>query len=252
MTKIFEDQPAVISHSAHTAHKLKLVTTAGDPFRCDGCMQPGDAHRYRCEPCNFDLHICCALPAATVQHALFKECTFTFHHEPPAPASCRRCDACGDDVDGFVYHCGERDLDLDLHPCCAQLPVRFVQDGQAFELRKEASRRCGFCGDKGHRRKFWAYRSYYDAGEVLYLHVGCLKDAHRTRNIGGGGHVVLAGAPIMEGLLQSLPRRTRSSRGFERFRKIVNVVVSVMIAVIFGNPMALITAVAGPGGLLRG
>jgi hypothetical protein len=49
-----------------------------------------------------------------------------------------------------------------------------------------------------------------------------------------------------------LPSSARRSRGFDRFRKIVGVVVSVIVAVIFGNPMALITAVAGPGGLLRG
>lgn len=146
---------------------------------------------------------------------------------------------------GYVYHCRERGLDL--HPCCADLQESLVHDGQTFELRKEASHRCGLCRDKGERRKFWAYRSYDDAGEAVYLHVACLK-----RHICSGGHVVLAGAPIMEGLLQSLPRRTGGSRGFERFRKVVSVVVSVIIAVIFGNPMALITTVAGPGGLLRG
>lgn len=251
MTRLFEDPPLVISHSAHTSHQLELVTTGGAPFRCDGCMQPGDGPRYSCKPCSFDLHTCCALPPATLQHALFKKYTFAFNNEPPPPAGRRVCDACGDDVIGFVYHCRERDLDL--HPCCALLPERIVQDGRAFELRKGASRRCGLCGGaNGRRRKFWAYRSYYDDGEAFYLHVACLKHGNCTRHIGSGGQIVQAGVPITEGLLQSLPRSTRRSGGFERFRKIVGVVVSVIVAVIFGNPMGLITAVAGPGGLLRG
>jgi hypothetical protein len=246
--RLFEDLPPAISHPAHTAHELELVKTGGAPFRCDGCMQPGDAGpRYSCEPCHFDLHTCCAVPTATLQHALFKKCTFTFHHEPTSGG--QHCDACGDDVAGFVYHCRARGLDL--HPTCAQLPERHVQDGQVFELRKEASRPCRFCGENGYRSKFWAYRSYCD-GEVSYLHVACMKGAHRTRSIGGGGQIVLAEAPVIEGVLQSLPSSARRSRGFDRFRKIVGVVVSVIVAVIFGNPMALITAVAGPGGLLRG
>jgi hypothetical protein len=152
-------------------------------------------------------------------------------------------------VAGFVYHCHKSGLDL--HPSCAQLPERHVQDGQVFELRKEASRPCRFCGKNGYRSEFWAYRSYCD-GEVSYLHVACLKGAPRTRKVGSGGQIVLAEAPIIEGVLLSLPASTRRSRGFDRFRKIVGVVASVIIVVIFGNPMALIATVAGPSGLLRG
>lgn len=244
MTKLFQDPPAEISHSAHPEHELKRVTSGGAPFRCDGCMQPGDGPGYRCDLCHFDLHTCCALPSATLEHPLFGGCTFAFLHEPPASAGGRVCDACGDDVHGFVYHCSGRGLDL--HPCCAFLPERIVQDGRAFELRKGASRRCGMCGENGRRRWYWAYRSNYDDGEAVYLHVACLKEGYR-----GGAQIVQASAPNMEGVLQSLPRRTRRSGGFERFRKIVSVVVGVIIAVIFGNPMAMIAAVAGPGGLLR-
>lgn len=65
--------------------------------------------------------------------------------------------------------------------------------------------------------------------------------------------MLVSSSPAMDGVLQSVPRRrTPRSGGFERFCKIVNVVVSVIIAVIFGNPMAMISAVAGPDGLLRG
>ncbi|KAL5221047.1 hypothetical protein ABZP36_025760 [Zizania latifolia] len=254
MTKLFQDPPPKISHHAHPAHDLNLVTTGGAPFRCDGCMQPGAGAGYRCDLCHFDLHTCCALPPATIEHELFEGRTFEFLAEPPAPADDRICDACGDIVDGFVYH--SDNPDLDLHPCCAFLRKRIVEDSRLFELRKGATRRCGMCGRRsGHRRKFWAYRTYYDDGEPVYLHVACIKDGHNSLSAsaaGGGGQILLASSPAMEGVLQSVPRRTRQSSGFERFRKIVGVVMSVIIAVISGNPMAMIAAVAGPDGLLRG
>lgn len=262
MTRLFEDPPAAISHPAHPEHDLNLVTTStgagAGPFRCDGCMQPGEGPSwYRCEPCNYDLHTCCALPSPTLEHAMFKGRTFVFHHEHPSPACGRFCDACGDDVvaGGFAYHC--RDRDLDLHPCCALLEPSFVHDGRAFELRMDASGRCGMCSraDGRRRRKFWSYVVYED-GKAVYLHVACLKDAHarRGRSIGGGRQILVEAnnSPITEGVLQSLPRSTRRSGGFDKFRRIVGVVVSVIIAVIFGNPLALVSAVAGPGGLLRG
>uniref|UniRef100_A0A0D3H023 DC1 domain-containing protein n=1 Tax=Oryza barthii TaxID=65489 RepID=A0A0D3H023_9ORYZ len=267
---LFEEPPAKLTHWAHPEHELTLAATAGAPFRCDGCQEPGgDGPRYRCAPCNFDLHTDCALPPATLQHPLlFKGggCTFVFLREPPAPAAAsRQCDACGDDVRGFVFHCADRDLDL--HPCCASLEDRIVTggggdgDGRVFELTKAASssssrRRCGVCGDKS-RRTFWFYRGRFD-GEDVFIHVACVKElavrrweaSYRRRS--GAGQIALAGAPLMEGALQSLPRRTRRSGGFERFSKIVGVIVSAIIAVIFGNPMGLIAAVAGPDGLLRG
>uniref|UniRef100_A0A0D9X7P3 Phorbol-ester/DAG-type domain-containing protein n=1 Tax=Leersia perrieri TaxID=77586 RepID=A0A0D9X7P3_9ORYZ len=260
--RLFEEPPARLTHSSHPQHELTLSSTAGAPFRCDGCQEPGsDGPRYRCAPCNFDLHTDCALAPPTLHHPLFSRCTFKFHHEPPPHAGGRQCDACGDRVSGFVFHCAERDLDI--HPCCASLDDRIVTpDGRAFELintkevtSSSSSRRCGSCGDK--TRRFWFYRGRFD-GEDVYIHVACVKERARReweasyRWRSGAGQIVLAGAPLMESALTSLSKRTRRGGGFERFRKIVGLVVSAIIAVIFGNPMGLIAAVAGPDGLLRG
>jgi Tfp pilus assembly protein PilN len=73
-----------------------------------------------------------------------------------------------------------------------------------------------------------------------------MKEMARLRQI------VQARAPSMDRMLQSLPRKTRKSTGFQRFWKMVGAVVSVIIAVIFGNPVVMVAAIAGPGGLLRG
>ncbi|KAJ1268361.1 hypothetical protein BS78_07G128900 [Paspalum vaginatum] len=272
MTILEDGIPPVISgHPAHPEHKLKLVTSDDRPFTCDGCMQPGHGAgtRYRCEHerCDFDLHTCCARAEPTLTYPMFRDTTFVFLLEPPEATAgrrgkhgqhrCRVCDACGDVVRGFVYH--GFDADLDLHPCCARLPERLVQpDGRVFELQRTSPRPCGMCGASGRRRDFWAYRSRVD-GEDVDLHVVCMKemarlswDAERQSWAGGGQMIVQARPPAMDRMLQSLPGRTRRSTGFQRFWKLVGAVVSVVIAVIFGNPVVMVAAIAGPGGLLRG
>lgn len=270
-----DDIPPVIwGHPAHRPdHKLKLVSTDDGPYKCDGCLEPGHGAgtRYRCEHerCNFDLHTCCAGAEPTVTHRMFGGTTFVFLQEPPGGTSTgirrrgRVCDACGDPVLGFVYH--SFDEDLDLHPCCARLPESLLHaDGRVFQLRRKpssSSRPCGMCdadgargGRRRRRRDFWAYRSRVD-GEDMDLHVACMKkmarlswEAQRQSRVDGGQIVQL---PNVDRMLQSLPRRTRNSTGFQRLWKMVGAVVSVIIAVMFGNPVMMVTAIAGPGGLLR-
>jgi hypothetical protein len=98
--KIYEDPPCEISHKAHLAHKLKLVTTiaGGAPFRCDGCMEPGsgEGRRYRCDNCEFDLHTSCALlPNTTTtkqKHPPYGDLEFEFLLRPrPPPPATRSC-----------------------------------------------------------------------------------------------------------------------------------------------------------------
>ncbi|WVZ93082.1 hypothetical protein U9M48_039093 [Paspalum notatum var. saurae] len=134
-----EDLPAKISHPAHPGHDLKLLTTAGVTFVCDGCQEPGDGARYTCDcgSFSFDLHPPCAVAdeATTLVHRLIRGRKFLFLPEPPAPVERTVCDACGEPARGFVYHCFEDDLDL--HPCCARLPERILQDSRVFELRRK-------------------------------------------------------------------------------------------------------------------
>ncbi|TKW10176.1 hypothetical protein SEVIR_6G145100v4 [Setaria viridis] len=257
-----EDPPAEIFHPAHPAHDLKLVTTAGGAtatFVCDGCKEPGGGARYTCGcgSASFDLHPPCALADEdeALRHPLFPGRDFFFLPEPPPPLDRTICDACGEAARGYVYHCFEGDLDL--HPCCARLPERILQDGRVFDLRRKTSRRpCGLCGDN-RRRDFWAYRSYFD-GEAVDLHVACMKDVARLsweaacEDRAGGGQIVQASLPNMDRTLQSLPRSKRRRSGFEQFIRIVSTVASIIIAVIFGNPVAMMAAIAGPGGFLRG
>ncbi|VAH23799.1 unnamed protein product [Triticum turgidum subsp. durum] len=221
--------PLLITHSAHPGHVLKLFA-GSSPFQCDGCRQYSDDERwYRCEPCDYDLHVCCALLRTYLTHPLFPGRIFAFLHRPPSVPgySCRSCDGCGDLVLGFVYHNAERQLDL--HPQCASLATVLTGEEGVFILSEEAPVRgnCGLCGQgkNGRRGRFWCYRFNYADGEPAYVHVACLME--------------LRG----QGTLQSAPSR-RSGR-FLRFCKIALTVARVAHAVTTMDPVGFVTAVAG-------
>ncbi|TVU05633.1 hypothetical protein EJB05_48802, partial [Eragrostis curvula] len=261
--KMYEDLPAEISHPFHKKgkHNFKLVSPGDAPFVCDGCKEPGEGPRYTCQGgcSSFDLHTCCALMKETLTHPLFGEnCVFEFVRKPPPPIESTVCDACGEPAHGYGYHCHERDLDL--HPCCATLQDRITLNGHTFKLQHAPRRgRCGAsCREEGRRRKFWAYRSCYD-GRSVYLHVACIREMARRawdeayqERVGGGGCIVRASAPIMEGVLQNVSGTTRRRNRFDQFMRIVGIVTKIIVALISGNPMAMIAAVAGPDGFLRG
>lgn len=270
MDNKYEDLPMEAPHPTDPAYTLKLVksTGAGAAFHCDGCKELGDGPRYTAGASGttrtISLHTSCALAdaATPLHHHLFESSVFRFLPTPPPPVDDRTiCDACGEPARGFVYHCS--DTNLDLHPCCASLPRTItLQGGYALELCPRASRGCAFCGgDKGKRlRKFWAYRwrDVNDGGGHVDLHVACVKEAARrawdqaySSRVGSGGGVVQASAPAMEAaVLQSLAAgNARSGSGLD---KIVSTVVRVIITVVFGNPFAMIDALFGPGGFLRG
>ncbi|XP_040383091.1 uncharacterized protein LOC121055204 [Oryza brachyantha] len=253
--------PVEFAHKSHPIpnHKLKLVT-ADEGFNCDGCKEPGRHERYRCEPCDFDLHRPCALaPPDLPEHRLFRGRAFRLLHTPPPtePGYLRVCDACGDKVSGFVYHCS--DLDLDIHPCCANLPDHVALDGVEFVLcgagagAGDVPRQCAFCTeDHGKscgvsrsrldRRKVWTYRSCYD-GEAMYLHVACVKEIMVQEIIaagnGGGKNYVIADS-VLRGAMKK-----RSRTGKKAVKCFLKFVLSVIVSVLFGDPTGMAVALIG-------
>ncbi|XP_043713263.1 uncharacterized protein LOC122661814 [Telopea speciosissima] len=162
-----------ICHPSHPQHKLKLHNTQV-PFICDGCKEAGIGLKYECEQCDFELHKTCAVAPPVTTHP-FKDCEFKLYERPPGTGGARVCDACRNEVEGFVYHC--KRCGFDLHPCCANLPqVLLVLDNDGehnnnLYLCSKLSRTCDSCGGKKGRGG-WSYRT--ECKNYNY-HVSCVK-----------------------------------------------------------------------------
>lgn len=157
-----------IKHRSHPAHDLKLSHPA-TPYICDGCKEIGYGICYRCRECRFYLHKECAIPHSPTYHHLFKGSKFDFYRRSPTSGG-RICDACGKDVNGFLYHCSS--TGYDMHPNCAKLPLILNGEGLTLELKGKASA-CQKCRVSGRRSNGWSYVS--SCGKYC-LHVACVKE----------------------------------------------------------------------------
>ncbi|TXG49774.1 hypothetical protein EZV62_025649 [Acer yangbiense] len=161
--------------SHHQNHKLELIKSK-KPFKCDGCKEMGVLKSYRCEKCDFDLHKYCMFNKPITHHEFYENCTFIFFDQPPGRKCCKRyCDACGKLVKGFVYHCEEKDLDL--HPCCRNLPRKLEVDKVEFDLRDDGvlDKECLWCKKRKLIGSVSGVRgwSYVSKCEEYRFHVYC-------------------------------------------------------------------------------
>ncbi|KAM0905886.1 hypothetical protein ACQ4PT_017105 [Festuca glaucescens] len=182
-----------ISHSFHMEHELSLTTEATQ-FRCDGCNQFGQGPgHYRCQPCNFDLHKECALPV------LSEVGGFVFVPNHTTQNGHMACKLCAGETIGFRYF--NQDHNLYFHPCCLfLLPSRVVQDGRVFQLCQDHFLKCGMCENKSNTA---CYRTSYDDGVKVYLHVSCLVRSHNALT---GYQNWQPSAPIIRDVLGSFTR----------------------------------------------
>ncbi|OMP10115.1 DC1 domain-containing protein [Corchorus olitorius] len=227
-----------ILHPIHPQHKLKLEYTE-IPFTCDGCKEAGIGLKYSCKQCEFDLHKACAIPSPTISHPFYKKCEFQFHYKPPGQCM-RICDACRDDVQGFVYHC--KACGFDLHPCCASLP-QVLDDGENnLYLCLKLSSSCLHCGGKGSG---WCYRSQCKS---YNLHVSCVKEL-----LVESWQVMYLNADKnkMREMQTRIPRLNYRTRGNHRGGKVKKCcelaggAVRLIVSAILGDPTAIIAAVVG-------
>ncbi|XP_054780840.1 uncharacterized protein LOC129288347 [Prosopis cineraria] len=173
-----------MNHPYHPQHAIVLKREGG-PFNCSGCKEPGFGPRYHCckRNCHFVLHDHCATARPTDRpriHPLMGNRQFEFLWEPPGGPKHRYCDACGRDVQGFLYHDQSR-RGFDLHPCCMNLK-RTMSDPQGkikLSLKDKVHQRCKKCKrkDLDNVRSEEPFRgwSYVSSCGKHTFHVYCAK-----------------------------------------------------------------------------
>ncbi|KAL3838453.1 hypothetical protein ACJIZ3_023044 [Penstemon smallii] len=105
-------------HFTHPQHPLQLLYTTNE-FLCNGCNELGvSGPKFSCIKCRgFDLHEHCATCAATISSPLHPHLLILVNKR----ANGRKCDLCGDLVNGLFYTCGG--CNFDLHPLCTKFPM---------------------------------------------------------------------------------------------------------------------------------
>lgn len=240
-----------ISHFSHPQHKLRIEFTEV-PYKCDGCKEIGIGSCYKCNLCDYDLHMHCAIPTPVIYHPFYPKCSFVFMSRPPGNVP-RYCNACERGISGFVYHC--KSCGFDLHPCCAKLPTT-LEDGEIkLYLYRKVTATCQRCGRKG---RSWSYRS---SDKKYNLHVACVKDMlieswqdlyygrGLSRTTTRGGTTIPDVPGLKTVLLQTHSHRYTNTKNrgskVQKCCEMAGMTLQFVISAVLGDPTSLIAGVIG-------
>lgn len=155
-----------IRHFTHN-HPLAELS-ANKEFLSGGCGALGNGTRYRCEPCNFDLHHHCGTCPMELTSFLHQQhdlklvvCKLQQDHV---------CELCDDPVEGLFYRCEE--CDFNVHPLCTLLPKELMHAmHKDHPLRLQAGSVPGTCMVCNETCTSWHYR----CGICCFnLHIECV------------------------------------------------------------------------------
>ena len=216
-------------HPSHPEHQL-VLRSFNKPYDCDGCRERGFGSRYRCESndCDYVLHESCMFNSQTATHDFYPDSTFKFSYKP---RSCGTwCNACENNINGFVYYC--EDKDLDLHPCCLNLKNKMVIDGTKFKLTEKKRK------SKGKSTGGWSYESkcnkyqfhVHRITEMIYesWKIGNCKDENSSLSLKN----------------PELRLRRSSDRGSSRggkYWKVAKIFLTAVVAILLGDPTVVLT-----------
>ena len=229
------------THPSHPEHELKLKNYK-KPYTCDGCKEHGIGKRYRCEPCNYDLHEACMFTSTTPtkSHDFFGKSTFKFYEQHPGKSNNREtyCDACGKRIKGFVYHCPE--IDKDLHPRCSNLKDKLEIEGVKLRLRKTESK-CSRCNqkkikDSWSKIKEWSYVSECGTYNIhVYCAMEMVEEAWKDGTANDNDCLALENLDVRS--IQGHSNRNR--RRVNKYLRIGKIILETIISVIVGDPITL-------------
>ncbi|GLJ45893.1 hypothetical protein SUGI_0966140 [Cryptomeria japonica] len=169
--------PKIICNS-NPRHKHELTLCQGlYPYNCNGCKENGANIGYRCSDCQiFTLHEVCGAYPDVLVHPFYPTYEFKFRKKTRLN---HECDACGEDLRGFVYEAATGNLlrPLRLHPLCVALPTCLnygvhKEHPVKLILGTGGSFNCSRC----HKNKSgWSYRCDNIACRFR-VDLGCVKD----------------------------------------------------------------------------
>ncbi|CAK7325683.1 unnamed protein product [Dovyalis caffra] len=238
-----------IKHSSHDSEHFLLFKYPQEPYECDGCKGLGFGPCYKCEheDCNFYLHADCAHPTPSAFHP-FSRCSLKFHSKAPQYGE-RYCDACGQDVLGFVYQCKHK-KPCDYHPGCLKLQRTLTaEDGTRLHLTEKLPSKCLNCGSRetSNRIQGWSYVS--SCGQYCY-HVACVKDMILEKwrkgyflqegNVNEENYLALQSfLPSKE--VAAIPSGKSSRSKTKQMWWKAKTIIMLIISALFGEPTALIS-----------
>lgn len=252
----------------HPTHRCGLVASyLENAYVCDGCEEEGVGWRYSCQPCNYDLHSCCACntdASPLLMHPFHnKEChglRFLYTSKPPGTNFFPPCNACGMPVRGFAYRCMVTSCGYVLHPCCAHLPPTMtvpliaspaigieIAPSVDLSLHNGFLGQCELCGGSAPG---WCYAT---SNSDYCVHVLCarrmlLSTAKGSHALTHHNHQSQAGSSTQQLQLVKMQKNPKRC-SFRRILKSAAYVVRLIAAVLFGDPLTL---TAGAVTLLQG
>ncbi|KAJ4840033.1 hypothetical protein Tsubulata_033349 [Turnera subulata] len=130
---------------------------------CSGCMLSISAGSwvYNCNMCNYFLHVSCAQLPQQITHPCDQTHVLSLLPIPIYPGGLFSCDACGEQGNGFSYHCGA--CNIDLHTACAAMPLSLNHQSHHHQLHllfsvpyPNQGFSCDICHNLGSKQ--WLYR----------------------------------------------------------------------------------------------
>ncbi|KAL9418828.1 hypothetical protein AB3S75_036727 [Citrus x aurantiifolia] len=247
-----QNLPSRGGHTSHQAHDLQLKNHK-TLSKCNGCKRPAFGLMYRCELCNFNLHIPCMFidRKPTAKHEFFGNSTFKFL--PKLPGICstkdcidcnKHCHACGRPADGFVYHCEEKGRNL--HPCCFNLPRKLQIHCVEFELSdKKLSQKCIWCNSKRLQETAsdrWGW-SYVSKCKNYHCHAFCSTEMLRLEEWKSGEDNSKENSLVPSSL--KLPVKSQLKRNKWRGNKYLMIAkgfFQILVSIFIGDPTTFLAS----------
>lgn len=171
----------------HFSHHHPLILTpnsspAAGNIACNGCNLskiPGKDY-YHCKICNFSLHkVCYNMPRKT-RHPGHPSHFLNLLVMPSSAKGSFKCKACGQNVSGFYYNCGQ--CGICYHILCSALPLSTSVNSHSHPLMLEFSLPYDFECDLCRKPCYsgWLYRCHlceFDA------HLACAIINQRTQSL---------------------------------------------------------------------